>query len=273
MISPANPEKISQVKTSGAVLDIPPDPTPDWRRSLTKRIALTRSLFALVDDEDYAELANHKWNATAYGYATRTHHDRFAPGLYRAYCVFMHRQIMNAPRGLEVDHVNGDTLDNRRENLRLCTRSENMRNRRKQRAAGRATPSSRYKGVAWSKNCRNWTAKIKRNGKTESLGSFPEERQAALAYDCRARQIFGDFARLNFPDVHDYSNLPQRRTRAASGYRGVGRRNGRWVAVIYVGRKIRLGYFDDIKSAALAYDEAAKMYRGERAILNFPGGA
>jgi hypothetical protein len=91
-----------------------------------------------------------------------------------------------------VDHINGDTLDNRRANLRVCTKSENNRNRRKLHPT-----TSRFKGVY--KNTKPWIALIECNGKQFVLGRFASEEEAALAYDKAAKEHFGSFARLNFP--------------------------------------------------------------------------
>lgn len=108
---------------------------------------------------------------------------------------YLHRVIMNAPPGVEVDHINGDTLDNRRCNLRLCMRRENGRNQKPQ--MGR---SSQYKGVSWRKQCQKWSAQIKVDGKQIHLGLFNEEVEAARAYDQAARELHGEFARLNFQE-------------------------------------------------------------------------
>lgn len=95
---------------------------------------------------------------------------------------------------LEVDHANGDRLDNRYCNLRICTRTQNQQNRGQPRLR-KCVPSSRYKGVRRSGK---WAAQIGENQKKRHLGLFETEQEAASAYDRAARQIFGPFARLNF---------------------------------------------------------------------------
>ena len=159
-------------------------------------IGLTRGLVALVDDEDLERLAPYRWAARP---ASNT------PGGWYAHrndpvlgTVYLHRQLMGVGRGdPDVDHVNGDGLDNRRANLRLASRSQNLANRGKQRG----TYSSRYKGVTWLADCRRWKAYVGIRGRTMHLGLFTDERQAALAYDRAALDAFGEFARLNFPEV------------------------------------------------------------------------
>jgi len=107
----------------------------------------------------------------------------------------MHRAIMNPPDGTVVDHINRNSLNNRRCNLRICTQKENLRNGRPSRRS-----TSRFKGVYFDKQTRKWIAKIGYNGKTIHLGSFEDEVEAAKAYDRKAYELFGDFAYLNFPE-------------------------------------------------------------------------
>lgn len=158
-------------------------------------VPLTKGYVALVDDEDAERvIAAGPWfvmeqcrGELARRYAIRRSGKR---------TVYMHRLIMDAPAGMEVDHVNGDGLDNRRENLRLCTRAENRRNQRK--AAGL---SSRFKGVDWHKGRHRWRAQIEQDRRARYLGHFNDEADAARAYDKAARELFGEFANLNFPEA------------------------------------------------------------------------
>jgi hypothetical protein len=107
----------------------------------------------------------------------------------------MHSFLLGgSTRSFQIDHVNGNGLDNRRENLRRCSTSEQARNRPKQLNA-----RSRFKGVWWSKTAEKWQSSIMLSGKSVHLGIFDEEVSAAVAYDRAAREHFGEFARTNFP--------------------------------------------------------------------------
>lgn len=151
-----------------------------------REIHLVRGEVALVDDDVYDEMSGYRWYSMK-GYATRGY---FHKG--RTKHVRMHRAIVGAAPGVMVDHINGNTLDNRRENLRVCSNSDNQKNRH------RANGSSRFKGVCWNKQSNKWQAGIKLNGKSKHLGLFGSEEDAARAYDQAAAQMFGEFARPNF---------------------------------------------------------------------------
>jgi hypothetical protein len=105
----------------------------------------------------------------------------------------MHREIAGAPKGMVVDHIDGNELNNRRSNLRVCTVSQNHQNRR--RTWGR----SRYKGVCFLKKRNKWKAEIMVNRKHIHIGCFDEEEEAAKAYDKKAAELFGEFAYFNLP--------------------------------------------------------------------------
>lgn len=157
-----------------------------------KKIPLTKGKFAIVDDEDYEWLNKYKWQADKIGntyYAVRVVSQR---GDRQK--IYMHRCIMGAIRGQEIDHRNGNGLDNKKNNLRFCTRKQNLQNQKPHNG------SSKYKGVSWFKweAGGKWRAKIQINYKTIHLGLFNDETDAAKAYDEKAKEIFGEFARPNF---------------------------------------------------------------------------
>lgn len=149
-----------------------------------KEIQLTKGMAAIVDISDYDNLSEYKWCFLSSGYA----HRRSWPD---DKVVLMHRQIMAAPKGVEVDHINGNKLDNRRENLRLSNRVQNARNREK----CLNPKTSKYKGVF--KKGKRWAASIKENYKNCHLGYFDTQEQVAAAYNEAAKIRFGEYACLN----------------------------------------------------------------------------
>jgi hypothetical protein len=154
---------------------------------MPRLIPLTKGQEALVDDDQFEGLLLHLWRYASSGYAVRTVRING-----RRRHIFMHRQIMAAQPGQLVDHINGDRLDNRRENLRFVTRSQNQHNRRKN-----ARGSSPYKGVSW--HTRGWHVRIRVQGQRIHLGYYPCPRQAAQVYDAAALHWFGPaYAKINF---------------------------------------------------------------------------
>lgn len=106
--------------------------------------------------------------------------------------VYMHRLIVNAPKNLVVDHINHDRLDNRRENLRLCTKNENKWNTQRHK-----NNQSGFKGVSWNKNSEKWESRIRVNGNKLHLGYSANPINCALAYNLAAKELFGEYALLN----------------------------------------------------------------------------
>jgi len=158
-----------------------------------RRIDLGNGRWTILDSEDYYRLGEFKW--TIGGHGKKFYAVRIVIAGDEIKTIRMNREIMNAPEGLVVDHRNGDSLDNRRENLRLATQAENMQNRRK-----RKNTTSRYIGVWFAKEKGKWESRIRQDGKKIYLGSFDNEADAAKAYDEAAKRCRGEFARLNFPD-------------------------------------------------------------------------
>lgn len=154
-------------------------------------IPLTRGKITIVDAGDYDKLAIYKWHASCQNGVWSARRSICQRGTQRD--VYMHRVIMDAPAGVEVDHQDGDGLNNRRSNLRLSTRSQNERNK-----GPRKDNTSGYKGVFRDQN--RWRAALSQDGKTVHLGSFRTPEAAARAYDAGVRMLEGDFAWLNFPE-------------------------------------------------------------------------
>lgn len=159
-----------------------------------REIPLTQGKVALVDAEDYDWLMGWKWrvlhSAANLWYARRT--VRKISGDAHRKDEFMHRVIMEAPKGIDTDHINGDGLDNRRYNLRICTHQQNIRNQRPQ-----INRTSQYKGVSKHSRTGRWQCGIQHNSKVIWLGYFDNEEEAGLAYNTAATELFGEFARLN----------------------------------------------------------------------------
>ena len=155
-----------------------------------KLIPLTQGKFAIIDAEDYDRLCKHKWHLCK---NNRTEYAARYSGPKR---VFMHRLLLNAPPHLLVDHRDCNGLNNRKPNLRLCTNKENSRNSRPY-----LNCSSRFKGVSFRKTRKKYTATIHKDGKRYPLGYFADEIEAAVTYDIKAMELFGDFAYLNFPKL------------------------------------------------------------------------
>lgn len=165
-----------------------------------KLIPLTQGKLAQVDDEDYDDLMKFKWavnNQRGYWYALTYFNGKY---------VSMHRLIMNPSKEMVVDHIDHDTLNNQKSNLRVCTKAQNNMNSKSQKNSR----TSKYKGVCkkvarvkrsygyWEKTY--WYAFISINSRVKSLGLYSTEREAALAYNEAARKHQGEFANLNILD-------------------------------------------------------------------------
>lgn len=151
-----------------------------------------------VDDDDWSRLQRYTWHVVrpdGRKCYVRSH-IRDESGKQRT--VYLHRLVMNAGVGQEVDHINGDGLDNRKENLRFATRQENCRNSPK-----RAGTLSQFKGVYRDPKSGRWRAYIRVNYRMIWLGYFESERDAALAADSAVRETYGEFGRFNFPQGNE----------------------------------------------------------------------
>jgi hypothetical protein len=171
----------------------PDRPTPPQPADPSIRhIPLSQGRYAIVDTDDYDRLMRHKWHACRSGrhrtyYARRTTRD--------GRVILMHREIARPPKGRVVDHINGNGLDNRKGNLRVCTQAENALNSRRQ-----ARAKSKYRGVTVRGD--KYEARIKYKGKTYCLGRFNTALEAAHARDQKALDLYGQYAWLNIPPAH-----------------------------------------------------------------------
>lgn len=161
-------------------------------------IQLTRGYSVAVDDEDYAALTEHSWYAQVIPLKTST--KVYAVRSVGKTRVYMHRVIMKAEKGQEVDHADGNGLNNCRTNLRLCDKSHNQINRSSVGPTG-------YRGVHHldpvkypGRVAKPFKSCIRKDRKLIHIGSFVSAEEAARAWDAKAFELFGEFAPLNFPE-------------------------------------------------------------------------
>jgi hypothetical protein len=162
---------------------------PESTDKSVRYVSLTKGLFAIVDAADYERVRRHAWCASGTGkrmYAYR--HDR------KGRTIAMHRFLTNCPKGLVVDHIDGNGLNNRQGNLRVCTQQQNLYN------SGPKGKSSKYKGVCRDKAKNKWVVHIWYDHRNVFLGRFDDEVEAARTYDRTAYEFFGEYAYLNFPE-------------------------------------------------------------------------
>jgi len=159
-----------------------------------KKIPLTQGKFAIVDDEDFERLSNHKWHSHRHGALWYAGRNVCVSGhwLY----LHMHRDILNLQKGdgIMVDHINRNGLDNQKSNLRITNKSINSLNRKKH-------INSIYRGIFWNEQKRRWVAQIGVRGKKVHCGYYLDPVSAAVAYDVASVKYFGLDAVLNFPEV------------------------------------------------------------------------
>lgn len=160
------------------------------RKILTKAMGGVRK-YTYVDDEDYEKVKKYKWQSILKGgmYYVR----RGVKLNNKLVSIYLHRLIMNAPKGLCVDHINHNPLDNRKRNLRICTHKQNMYNTRK----NRKDRTSKYKGVYFSKLFNAWGVCLNKDGRTYKKDNIPTEIEAVKLYNEKAKEWFGEFANLN----------------------------------------------------------------------------
>ena len=229
---------------------------------MTKKLILTNGSIALVDDKDFQEVSMYSWYLLKGGYAART---GSRPG--EPHTILLHHVVTDTDYKYIVDHINGNSLDNQKGNLRAVTIQQNNFNR----AKCKNKKSSKYKGVCWSKHKNLWVASIKINKKSIRLGYFNFEIDAATAYNEKAKVLFGEYARLNnAPSNSEWWKKRVFIKSNSTNYRGVSeQKTGRWQARITVDKKrLSIGYYNSSIEAAKAYNKASIIYHGEKALLN-----
>jgi hypothetical protein len=244
---------------------------------MMKEIPLTQDKVALVDDEDYEYLYQFNWHTSTYrelSYAKRNVRAGTSHTLSR-----MHREIFEYRgidlTGLEVDHINGDGLDNRRSNLRIATHKENLANCAKRSAT--KDKNHGLKGITFNPKKGRWTAQITVNGVHMVCGDYNTPEEAANAYDEAAIKHFGEFAKTNDTLVNGenpitdsdnviYSDKFRKKPKnTASKYWGVSFNNSynKWMARIYVnGKSVYRGIYSTEVEAAKASNDAIREYFG-----------
>lgn len=225
----------------------------------TKLIRLVNGGNAIVDADDYEELAQHRWFKSSAGYA---HRQGWTPDRTAHWTVWLHRVVNKTPDDKFTDHINGNKLDDRKCNLRTVDKSRNSTNRPKIR---RKVLSSKFKGVSYHPSTQLWRARI-RDRDYERTTYHATELQAALDYNRMAAERFGLNACINTlpagiePTVH---------TAKSSQFRGVSKRANGWEASTEVdGKSVYLGTYATEADAARAYNEGVLRIRGEGAKLN-----
>lgn len=156
-----------------------------------KLIPLSQGKFAQVDDWRYEEVSKYKWHFDG-KYARRNVYS-YQNGKRKQAHILMHRFINNTPKGMFTDHIDGDCLNDQEANLRECDKKTNAMNMRKHKGV------SIYKGVCKEKN--SWRVQIWKDNKRVFTAMTQNERHAAMIYDLNAPALFGEYARLNFPDA------------------------------------------------------------------------
>lgn len=245
-----------------------------------KKIELTNHLdqYIIVDDDDYEKFYNYRWTLNNYGYAIRTAtNDEISNGYKRI--IFLHREILGISKSTNIaDHINHDKLDNRKNNLRICTKLENNKNVLKYTDR---EYTSKYKGVYWCKSVGLWRAGIVVDKKRVFIGYYKIEVHAAIAYNQYAIRHHGEFACLNeIPDEYKneipvkYKRVKKDKTvkrEKSSKYFGVTffKNRNNWQSLIVVnGKNIHIGYFYNEEDAAKAHDQIARLLNRNK--LNFP---
>ena len=156
-----------------------------------KKIKLTQGKYALVDNADFKWLSRWKWCYSSGGYAKRGTVKRIE-GIRKSIQFAMHREIIQTPKGMHTDHIDGNRLNNQRRNLRIVTCAQNKMN-----VVNIRKHAGKFKGVSWDNTGKRWRARITKDGKEKYIGNFKTKVAAAKAYDAEALLLFKSYAKTN----------------------------------------------------------------------------
>lgn len=213
---------------------------------------------SIINSEDYSRVSEIPWYKDSNGYVSKN----LYVGNQKWEKLSLHRMVLGAEKGQIVDHINGNRLDNRRSNLRFATSLENARN-----ARINSRNTSGYKGVS-ERNGR-FEAYIRNHGTLEHLGTYEDLEDAAKAYNVKAVEYFGEFARLNEVDHEGFE--VREKMKHHSEYKGVSYHVGKkkWYSALYhEGKMKHIGSFETELEAAKAYDKYAYETLGDKAHVN-----
>lgn len=238
---------------------------------MAKYIELTQNKYAIVDDDDFDYLNQFKW-CFSQGYAYR----RTTPPNGEAKTIMMHREIFKGQEDKLIDHINRNGCDNRKENLRFCTHSQNSANK-----PAMKMNSSGFKGVSYLKRENAFLSMIAFNRKSYILGRFKTAEEASAAYIMKSKELYGEFTNTNLfheDNVEEIRPTEEQKTKRrvanvnnSTGYLGVSfsKQLGKYIAYIDFNKQRKyLGSFKKSADAAKSYNAAALNLFGEKAKLN-----
>lgn len=216
---------------------------------------------AIVDEQDFDKIKDYKWSSIFCGKAKSP----YAVSSHFGKIVYMHRIVMGAKSDQFVDHIDGNGLNNSRENLRFATTSQNNMNQCK-----RSDNTSGHKGISWCPDREKYQVYINIDRKRKSLGRYKTLEEAIYVRDQAVKAHYGEFARENssFPqnaEIEPQRAIPRtlRRTGSnnSSGKTGVTKHGDRWMATITVDGKVkRIGIFEELENAVAAREKAEREY-------------
>jgi len=216
---------------------------------------------AIVDEQDFDKINQYRWKSSFVGkaktpYATSSHFGR---------TVYMHRLVMDAPKGTVIDHIDGNGLNNSSDNLRFVTYSQNNMNQ-----PIRCDNTSGHKGINWCEDRQKYQVYINIDRKRKSLGRYKTLEEAIYVRDHAVKAHYGEYARENSSLPEDAEITPQRaiprtlrRTGSnnSSGKTGVTRLKDKWRATITIDGKVKqIGTFDQLEEAVAAREKAEREY-------------